>query len=194
MILCGLAKPITRHSLTELNIIIFHDGLFNISYCYYNQQEKLENNYQTLFWKSELFFKKSKGTHMLGPPSPCLFLFAFRWPPPPPSHRQRTYFLNDPLNIVTKYSILDVCKSPRTSSEYLVFVFFYRIEPSNIDLITGFKHIFQYTAHPKRFIRTTNCHNIIRVKVKLWFYFFWLQKTTYTRNVVNLFKVNISLV
>ena len=33
----GLAKVIVRHSLTGLNIIIFHDGLFNISYCHYNQ-------------------------------------------------------------------------------------------------------------------------------------------------------------
>ena len=37
VILCGLAKEIVRHSLTGLDIIIFHDGLFNISYCHYNQ-------------------------------------------------------------------------------------------------------------------------------------------------------------
>ena len=37
VILCGLAKAIARHSLTGLNIIIFHGGLFNISYCHYNQ-------------------------------------------------------------------------------------------------------------------------------------------------------------
>ena len=35
--------------LTGLNIIIFHDGLFNISYCHCNQQEKLENNCNTSF-------------------------------------------------------------------------------------------------------------------------------------------------
>ena len=45
----GLAKAIARHSLTGLNIIIFHDSLFNISFCDYNQQEKLENNYKTSF-------------------------------------------------------------------------------------------------------------------------------------------------
>ena len=49
VILCELAKAIAHHSLTGLNIIIFHDGLFNISYCHYNQQEKLENNDKTSF-------------------------------------------------------------------------------------------------------------------------------------------------
>ena len=38
-VLCGLTKAIARHSLTGLNIIIFHD----------NQQEKLENNYKASF-------------------------------------------------------------------------------------------------------------------------------------------------
>ena len=35
----GLVKVIVHHSLTELklNIIILYDGLFNISYCHYNQ-------------------------------------------------------------------------------------------------------------------------------------------------------------
>ena len=33
----GLAKSIARYSFTGLNIIIFHDGLFNISYCHYDQ-------------------------------------------------------------------------------------------------------------------------------------------------------------
>ena len=33
------------HSMTGVNIIIFHDGLFNISYCHYN--------YKTSFWKSQ---------------------------------------------------------------------------------------------------------------------------------------------
>ena len=110
VILCELAKAIAHHSLTGLNIIIFHDGLFNISYCHYNQQEKLENNDKTSFWKSKYFFKKSEGTHMLGPPpplplfvfvcfsmTPCSFLFAFQWPqaPLPLSFPQRTYFLSD---------------------------------------------------------------------------------------------------
>ena len=45
----GLAKTIARHSLTGLNIIIFHDGLFDISYCHYNQQEKLQNNFKIHF-------------------------------------------------------------------------------------------------------------------------------------------------
>ena len=78
-----LAKEIARHSFTGLNIIIFHEGLFNISYCHYNQQEKLENNYKTSFWKSQHFFKKSDRTQMLGPPSLCSFLFAFQWSPSP---------------------------------------------------------------------------------------------------------------
>ena len=70
MILCGLAKAIAQHSLTGLNIPIFYDGFFNISYCHYNQYRKLENNYKTLFWKCQHFFKKSKRTHMLGPSHP----------------------------------------------------------------------------------------------------------------------------
>ena len=44
----GLAKGIARHSLTGLNIM-FHDGLFNISYCHYNQQKKTGENYKTSF-------------------------------------------------------------------------------------------------------------------------------------------------
>ena len=43
-----LANAISHHSLTGLNITIFYQRFFNISYCYYNQQEKLENDYQTL--------------------------------------------------------------------------------------------------------------------------------------------------
>ena len=79
-------KAIARHSFTGLNIIIFHDGLFNILYCHYNKQENLENNYKTSFWKSQHFFTKSERTYMLGAPSsPCSFLFAFQWPPPLPS-------------------------------------------------------------------------------------------------------------
>ena len=91
-----MAKAIARHSLTGLNIIIFHDGLFNTSYCHYNYLEKLENNYETSFWKSQHFFSKSERTHMLGPPSRCTFLFAFQWPHPPFSPR-RTYCFKDPL-------------------------------------------------------------------------------------------------
>ena len=84
MVLCGLAKAIARHLLTELNIIIFHDGLFNTSYCHYNQYEKLENNYKSSFWKSQHFFKKSERTYMLGIP-PFLFVFVrFSMTPPPP--------------------------------------------------------------------------------------------------------------
>ena len=68
----------------------FMMGLFNISYCHYNQYEKLENNYNTSFWKSQHFFKKSERTHMLGPPPlPSMT---------PPIYPQRTYFLNDPLS------------------------------------------------------------------------------------------------
>ena len=48
--------------------------LFKISYRYYNQFQKLENNYKTSFWKSQHFFLKSKRTHMLGRP---LLLFVF---------------------------------------------------------------------------------------------------------------------
>ena len=48
-------------------------GLFNISYCYYNQLhfENLSN-----------FFKKSKRRHMLGPPPPVRFSSLFNDPPP----------------------------------------------------------------------------------------------------------------
>ena len=67
--------------------------LFNISYCHYNQYEKLENNYKTSFWKSQHFFKKSECTPMLGSPSPCLFLFTFQWSPPP--------YLNEPTFCIT---------------------------------------------------------------------------------------------
>ena len=82
----GCRKRSHLHSLTGLNVIIFYDGLFNNSYYHYNQQEKLENNYKTSFWKSQHCFKKSERTHMLEPPSPCLFLSAFQWPPSPPLH------------------------------------------------------------------------------------------------------------
>ena len=78
MILRGLEKAIGRHSLTGLNITIFHNGLFNISYCHYNQYEKLENNYKTSFLKSQQLFLKSERTHMLEHPYPCLLLFAFQ--------------------------------------------------------------------------------------------------------------------
>ena len=77
ILLCGLVKAIARLSLTELNIITFHDGLINISYCHYDQQEKLENNYKTLFWKSQNLKKKKKWkkqtyTHARTPrPSVC---------------------------------------------------------------------------------------------------------------------------
>ena len=74
VILCGQAKAVARYSLTGLNIIIFHDGLLNISYCDYNQKEKLENNYKTSIWKSQhYFFKKRTYTHARTP----LFLFLF---------------------------------------------------------------------------------------------------------------------
>ena len=57
MILSGLVNANARHSLLhslkglniikQYDIIIFHDSLFNISYCHYNQKEILENNYKT---------------------------------------------------------------------------------------------------------------------------------------------------
>ena len=37
VILCGLVKAIVSDSLTGLNIIIFNDGWFDISYYHYNQ-------------------------------------------------------------------------------------------------------------------------------------------------------------
>ena len=90
-----LVKAIACHSLTGLNIIIFHDGLFNISYCHYKQQEKLENNYNTSFWKSQRFFKKPN-LHKCQDPLPLFVFLYFSMTPSPPPSSQRTYFLNDP--------------------------------------------------------------------------------------------------
>ena len=36
------------------------------------------------FGNLSIFLKKSERTQILGPPSPCSFLFAFQWQPPPP--------------------------------------------------------------------------------------------------------------
>ena len=80
VILCGLAKAIVSHSLTGLNITIFHDGLFDISYYHYNQYEKLENNYKTY-----------THAHMLGPHPPVRFCSLFNDPHPPPLLNERTF-------------------------------------------------------------------------------------------------------
>ena len=52
---------------------------------HYDQLEKLENHYKTLFWKSQHFFLKANTSTCLDYPSPysCLFLFAFQWLLPP---------------------------------------------------------------------------------------------------------------
>ena len=59
VILCGLAKAIARHSLTGLNIVIFHDGLFNISYCHYNQKENWRITMKLHFENLSIFLKKA---------------------------------------------------------------------------------------------------------------------------------------
>ena len=76
-VLYGWWKWIVCHSLAGLNIIIFHDGLLNISYCHYNQKEKLENNYKTSFWKSQHFFlKKQMYTNVTTTSLLPLFIFV----------------------------------------------------------------------------------------------------------------------
>ena len=71
----------------------YSDGLFNISYCFYNQSEKLENNYKTSFWKSQHFFSEKHED----PTPPVCFCSLFNDPSPPPSSPQRMYFLNNPF-------------------------------------------------------------------------------------------------
>ena len=78
-----LAKVIACHSLTGLNIIIFHDGLFNISHCPYNQQEKLENNYKTSIWKSQQFFFKKRTYANAMTPLPLFVFVCFSMMPSP---------------------------------------------------------------------------------------------------------------
>ena len=92
-----LAKEIARHSFTGLNIIIFHEGLFNISYCHYNQQEKLENNYKTSFWKSQHFFKKKRSYTNARTPLPLFVFVRFSVIPCPPPLNERTFWMR-PLN------------------------------------------------------------------------------------------------
>ena len=93
MILCGLVKAIKRHLLTGLNIIIFHDGLFNISYCHYNEWEKLENNYKLHFKNLSIFFEKTCTCvrtpfllfafvcFSMNSPLPSSMNILFKWPP-----------------------------------------------------------------------------------------------------------------
>ena len=54
----------------------------------------MENNYETPFWKSQHFFKKSERTQMLGPaPSPVRFCSLFN-DPLPPSLNERAFWMN----------------------------------------------------------------------------------------------------
>ena len=81
MILCALGKAIARHSLTGLNIIIFHNGLIFHAAIIINRKNwsiTIKLNFENL----TIFLKKSERTHMLWPPSPCLLLFAFQCPLP----------------------------------------------------------------------------------------------------------------
>ena len=87
--------------------MIFYDGLFNISYCLIIHSKNWKITIKLHFENLSIFIKKSERTHMLGPPSPCLFLFAFQWPPPSPP--QRRNFLNDP-NVLLEKSISKLCK------------------------------------------------------------------------------------
>ena len=87
--------------------MIFYDGLFNISYCLIINSKNWKITIKLHFENLSIFFLKSKRAHMLGPPSPCLFLFAFHWPPPSPP--QRRSFLNDP-NVLLEKSISKLSK------------------------------------------------------------------------------------
>ena len=99
-----LAKEIARHSFTGLNIIIFHEGLFNISYCHYNQQEKLENNYKTSFWKSQHFFKKKRSYTNARTPLPLFVFVRFSVIPCPPPLNERTFWMTPKLRCIEFYS------------------------------------------------------------------------------------------
>ena len=72
-----LAKAIARPSLTGLNIIIFHDGLIFHTAVIINRKN-CRITIKLHFENLSIFFKKSKRTQMLGPPSPCSFLVAFQ--------------------------------------------------------------------------------------------------------------------
>ena len=97
---------IARHSLTGLNIIIFHDGLFNISYCVIINRKNWRIPINIVL-KSQHFFKKSERTDMLGPsPSSCSFLFAFQCPLPSSTnvlsewpHMIREHFITEFLKV-----------------------------------------------------------------------------------------------
>ena len=66
----------------------------NISYCHYNQQEKLENNYKTSFWKSQhFFFKKQTYTHARTLPFPLVRFYSIFNEPLPPLLNKRTFWL-----------------------------------------------------------------------------------------------------
>ena len=96
-----MVKVIICHSLTGLNIITFH-GLFNISYCDYNQQEKQENNYKLYFKNLSIYLKKSECTQMLAPPPPVRFCSLFNDSPP---LLKRKYFLTDPFRLLLDKNI-----------------------------------------------------------------------------------------
>ena len=106
LILCGLAKAIARHSLTGLNIIIFHDGLFNIWYCHYNQK----GNYKIItlklhFENLSILFLKSALTLMRGPHLPLFVFVRFSiTPPPPPLLNERTFWMTPYENLGPRFS------------------------------------------------------------------------------------------
>ena len=96
--------------------------MFNISYCHYNQWEKLENDYKISFWKSQYFFKKRECTHMLAPtppPLPLLDFVRFSMTPFPPLLNERTFWMTPWLCLLLSlcYHVpLYILLSSRTST------------------------------------------------------------------------------
>ena len=84
---------IARHSLTGLNIIIFHDGLIFYTAIIINSKN-WRITVKLHFENLSIFFSKNEHTQMLGIPPPFrLFIFVrFSMTPSP---LQRTYFLMD---------------------------------------------------------------------------------------------------
>ena len=115
----GLAKAIARHSLTGLNIIIFHDGLIFHTAIIINRKNwriTIKLHFENL----SIFFKKSERTHTLGPPPPVRFCSLFNDPPLSPP--QRKCFLNDPKPFFPKF-IIEWNMSMVTSDIQLLLIY-----------------------------------------------------------------------
>ena len=98
MILRGLAKAIAHHSLTGLNIKIFHDGLIFHTAIIINRKNWRITIKLYLENLSIFFFKKWTYTHARTPPPLVLFVFV-RFSMTPPLLNERTFSMTPNLNM-----------------------------------------------------------------------------------------------